>query len=773
MIPRNTVNDKISSNISDSSKFEIKADAAMFELLSKKLYTNPVRAVIRELVSNAIDANIAAGSKDQIIVHLPNIIEDSFYVKDFGIGMDENELLSVFTYGGSLKRNSNEQIGGLGVGAKSPFSIVNCFTVESNKNGNKILASCFIEKDGIPRFKVLSKEKSNERGTKISFNVLEKYFNAFIEESNLVFLFSKEMPVLYNGKSTFLDNLYLKNIEEFEKLRFAFQKDGLKNYDLLFEEYPELTEYAIKAVLRMFGDNHFIVNMGGVPYILEMNQIFSELSALKKFFNIKMNSIYVLNFDIGTLDIQASRERLNYTENTINIIKNKILDIVVEYFNTELNKVGSYSLFDKRKLCNKYDNLIYFLSAEYRDDITCFLPNGHHENKKLVSLSKKMNPFIEKTNQEYLDFINGKYINVSFSRGSESVKYFSHKYRSFYGTGYDYSEDSISHGNVAFIKIKKLNIILDSSEKRYLSLKIKNTVLRILNTFSLEKEYTQVYLGTEEEIDKIIKILNLQKSYFTFKFEDYCKKVVKEKRDFLKDCFISTNKGDKTFDEFMADKNSVFIITRANQNFFEDEDFSMCNVQQSLMDCIDFNYNNFRDTLKISTIGYIKYGDYKRILRKLETSSKKLKAFRDKGLMWYLKSFGLDFFKDLYKNTHNNICVSVPQVISWYSNEILEYYNNNKDRFNSICKNYELKNIERFVKDVNTYNESKNSKNKEGRFKRGIEIIIRDFFKSSFAYETNKNNTLDFDDNYKYLSYMSSSIHMDILFGIVATYKQL
>lgn len=766
MIPRSTVNDKLSTNIENSSKFEIKADAAMFELLSKKLYTNPVRAVIRELVSNAIDANIAAGANEQIIVHLPNALEDSFYVKDFGIGMDENELLSVFTYGGSLKRNSNDQIGGLGVGAKSPFSIVNCFTVESNKNGTKIFASCFIEKDGIPRFKILSKEKSNESGTKISFNVPEKYFDSFIDESNLIFLFSKEMPVLYNGKSKFLDSLLIKSTEEFDKLRFAFQKDGLKNADSLCKEYPDVYEYAFSNILNRFENIDFIVNMGGIPYTLEINQVFSgeNVSALKKFFNIKRHDIFVLNFDIGTLDIQASRERLNYTENTIKVVKNKILNIIVEYFNTELKNASSssLSLFDKRSLCNKFDGMAYFLDYEYPG------------NENVNDLIKKMETFIKETDNSYSEFLNGKYINVSFNKGdSESVKYFSYKYRNLYGVSYDYSKDSITYENVAFVKTNKLSIILDSSEKRYLSLKIKNAVFRILHTFSLNKEKTQVYVGTDEEIDKIIKILNLQKSYFTFKLEDYCKKIVKSKTDFLKEYKVSTHKGDQTFDEFMADKNSTFIITRANNLLYENEKFLIDEVPPVIFECIDYNWNDCRNIFNISTIGYIKYGDYKRILGNLKSSSKKLKAFREKGLMWHLKSFGLDFFKNLYKNTHVKQCVSVPTIISYNGAEILEFYENNKDKYNSVCKKSELKNIENFIKDINIYKECNCSNNREvNRFKRCIEIIIRYFFHSSCIDGIKDTDTIYFD-KYDYLSYISTSIPNDILLDIIATKREL
>lgn len=62
-----------------------------FFLLSSTLYKDPYRAIVRELVSNAIDASKAVstsevGEAQPVILNVPKTIDSNdFYVQDFGI----------------------------------------------------------------------------------------------------------------------------------------------------------------------------------------------------------------------------------------------------------------------------------------------------------------------------------------------------------------------------------------------------------------------------------------------------------------------------------------------------------------------------------------------------------------------------------------------------------------------------------------------------------------------------------------------------------------
>lgn len=339
MIINEKAND-IVTNLEDAERFSINADALMFAILSKKLYSNPIQSVIRELVSNAIDANIAAGVEIPIQVHFPNTLDNIFYVRDSGIGMDENELRNVFTYGGSNKRDSNAQIGGLGVGAKSPFSITESFTVESAKNGVKRTALCFMGPDGCPRFKMIGEENTSESGTKIYFSVAEGYAN-FIRESVPVFLFSVQMPEILNGVETFCNVADVKNIEEFRKLRKLVEKDS--HFCRTHTVEPDKTEYLITRLLNItsqfFSGN--IVVMGGVPYDVDISQVWSENYKVSQMFNFdNYSKVAIFHFPIGSLAFQASREKLNYTEDTKKQLQKRYVNFFVRHAKENLKSIA-------------------------------------------------------------------------------------------------------------------------------------------------------------------------------------------------------------------------------------------------------------------------------------------------------------------------------------------------------------------------------------------------------------------------------------------------
>ena len=89
-----------------------------FFLLSSTLYKDPYRAIVRELVSNAIDASKAVSTANTskvkeakpVILNVPKTIDsDDFYVQDFGIGMTLEQVINVYgNYFASNKQNDSK-----------------------------------------------------------------------------------------------------------------------------------------------------------------------------------------------------------------------------------------------------------------------------------------------------------------------------------------------------------------------------------------------------------------------------------------------------------------------------------------------------------------------------------------------------------------------------------------------------------------------------------------------------------------------------------------
>lgn len=120
-----------------TSRVDPEGARRMMEMLVN-LYADRRLAVVREYVSNAVDATRAAGKSEPVAVTTPTLIEPNFVVTDRGTGMSLDEVEATFlAFAASSKRDSNELIGGLGVGAKSAWALAESFLVDTVKGGRR------------------------------------------------------------------------------------------------------------------------------------------------------------------------------------------------------------------------------------------------------------------------------------------------------------------------------------------------------------------------------------------------------------------------------------------------------------------------------------------------------------------------------------------------------------------------------------------------------------------------------------------------------------
>lgn len=106
--------------VGDIKEFKTSIDPKNLEfittLLSSNLYSDPEQSFIREIVSNAWDSHVEAGTTD-----IPVIVKFSrnggYYnvtIRDYGVGLSPERFQEVYcNIGSSTKRESNEFIGGL------------------------------------------------------------------------------------------------------------------------------------------------------------------------------------------------------------------------------------------------------------------------------------------------------------------------------------------------------------------------------------------------------------------------------------------------------------------------------------------------------------------------------------------------------------------------------------------------------------------------------------------------------------------------------------
>jgi hypothetical protein len=290
------VNEVVLSNVGTTGEFRIKNSAKAFKILSDGLYSNKIRAIIRELSCNAVDSHMAAG-KQQVPfeVHLPTILEPWFAVRDFGTGLDGNQVVNIYTtYFESTKTDSNDFIGALGLGSKSPFSYTENFTVTAVKAGVKRIYSAFINEMGIPCVAEMQEELTEDpNGVEVKFSVTDKYdYNSFRHEAQNVFRWFKLKPIV-------------TGVDGFEHIENKFKEENI-----------------VPGVhIKGNGRDESTAVMGNIAYPL------SKISQPEKYFGGLANLLtcgLVLEFGIGELDFAASREELSYVPLTMNSIKTKL-----------------------------------------------------------------------------------------------------------------------------------------------------------------------------------------------------------------------------------------------------------------------------------------------------------------------------------------------------------------------------------------------------------------------------------------------------------------
>ena len=287
------VNEAIMSNVGEIGEFRIRNSAKAFNILSSGLYANKIRAIIRELSCNAVDSHTAAGKTDTPFdVHLPNSFEPYFFIRDYGTGLTHEQVTSIYTtYFESTKTDSNAFIGALGLGSKSPFSYTDNFTVTAVKDGRKGIYTAFINEQGVPSIALMMEEETTDpAGVEVRFGVEERYdFGKFRDEARHVYEYFKLRPVV-SGENG-----------------FEFRDPSYKERDI------------IPGVHTVDTYNSYAI-MGNIKYPIEVPNADKALGSL----NSLLNCGLVLEFDIGELDFQASREGLSYIPQTINAIKAKL-----------------------------------------------------------------------------------------------------------------------------------------------------------------------------------------------------------------------------------------------------------------------------------------------------------------------------------------------------------------------------------------------------------------------------------------------------------------
>ena len=350
-----------------TSTYDVKLDASASQLIMDvlvKVYDNPVATAIREYVSNAYDANVEAGSTEPVHLHVPTEDEPYLEVSDTGNGLDYLGIVSVFAnFGTSTKRDSNEFIGGFGIGSKSGLAISDKIHVSSVCNG--LLNEFVIErKDGIiqTRFIVENKKTTSTSGTTVTIKVQD----TFVHDTTNVGL--NEYHYVIQGWST--KELIVTNRTK----NCAFMNDN--RVPDTFHKIPNTNTWLSRTELdctKMFYANQH-VRIGRVLYRIPDN-IVRKLpdNIYEKIQFITM----VHDVPIGELKVNYAREKLDVSEQAT--IK-KLLNIMTKAYSEYMKE---YTAITRRTDIDAPTKLRVLRENQYPfNDSQCLEDCGVNENQK-------------------------------------------------------------------------------------------------------------------------------------------------------------------------------------------------------------------------------------------------------------------------------------------------------------------------------------------------------------------------------------------------------
>jgi len=300
-----TTTDRIKMRLSEN------ATSMVFQIFTKNIYSNPIGTVVREITSNCFDSHIEAGVNAPVLIKKSidketGTIHISFI--DYGVGMSPDRIKNIYgVYFESTKRVDNQQIGGFGIGGKTPLAYKRSTGHGEGEYDNSFYvitifdkvkySYCIYEGAETPEISLIHSEPTTEHnGTEIRVPVLEKDINTFTKEMVRQLYYFEN--IIFEG----FDDEYRYG----ETLMNEYQIIRGKTFFYRGTEYSEMMHVCLGRVAYPIDYNVLGLNSG--DYRLPL----------------------ALRLEVGDISVTASRETIDYSEKTIKIIKKKLAEAMKE-----------------------------------------------------------------------------------------------------------------------------------------------------------------------------------------------------------------------------------------------------------------------------------------------------------------------------------------------------------------------------------------------------------------------------------------------------------
>lgn len=274
----------------------------LFKGFSDALYSDKFGSIVREVTSNCFDAHEEVGQKLDVQVRMvtPGFDEGKIVFEDFGPGLSPDRIKNIYSkYFASTKRNTNDQIGGFGIGAKSPLAYADSFNVVTRVDG--VEYDYIIHKgEQVPMITLIgTKPTDSINGTQVI------------------------IPIANNADYSSFVSAVKDQLRYFDNISYKIPNEDISNEYKIFrgKHWIHTTNGTSSGDLE--------ICIGKVGYPLDF-----KAAGFENFYYHERSANFALYFDVGEISVTMNRESIEYNSKTRKAIKEK-----VELFKKEAKEI--------------------------------------------------------------------------------------------------------------------------------------------------------------------------------------------------------------------------------------------------------------------------------------------------------------------------------------------------------------------------------------------------------------------------------------------------
>ena len=320
----------------------LNVNSLTFKTLIDGIYNNKLGAVIREISSNARDAHIKSENTDpfEIILDTNNSnLVTKMTIKDYGNGLTKEEMIKYLcTLNSSSKRDSNDFIGFLGIGSKSPFSLVNNYNFTSYKDNNKIVLNFFRADNETPHYDIVT-EPSDVTVNSVECNII--FYNQTIPVQDTLSEIYKQLILFDIQPRIIVNNIEENKTEIYEPENFFSKVTETEHYFKLSRDDSPYYE----DLHRKYTSCNLLISLGNVVYQYKISN----------YYNVRSTSAdtYIFKFDPQELSFNEGREFIVDVPTNFDKIRSKLNSIFQELPVVHLCKLNETYFEDFRDYLRK------------------------------------------------------------------------------------------------------------------------------------------------------------------------------------------------------------------------------------------------------------------------------------------------------------------------------------------------------------------------------------------------------------------------------------